>query len=1305
MKSKQTTSTSNGIGRTATVGALLCFFLTQSFAGEVITFPDTPLQASSGSAPNLMLPISVEFPTVGSAYNGSKRGLGQSLIREFRWNGTSYDQAAGQYVWNDPANVNDRRNVDSYFDPNREYVGYWRSDRCYDYATNGTGTADDYFVEAAVAVNFRCSGSGASGRWSGNFLNWSQTSSIDVLRRVMTGGYRHIDTPTLTVLERAQMLDSRLRTRGGNDSNNARKEIGRRQSLVRSEYPNLDPKLFTPFDRDVVRVLSNQDTFTVEAWTLDAATNRNTLALTGFETVTLFPRVRACESTLGPALADSCLLYQTGSKPVGEIQLKSRSIRFGASGYLMDDTLLREGGVIRAPIGYAGLEAPDNTGNVVANANAEWDQNGVFVTNPRGAVEGNSGVINYLNKFGRAAGRYKTFDNWGELYSESVRYLMGLQPKAESIALTGNAATDATLKDGFPIATTWTDPIQNSCQKNYIITIGDTNTHCDGRVPGFGELKTADCGSGSYPAETIVGVGGQPNLSVDARTWLDKIDTALKTRQTGSGSRGTYAMAGLAYLAASTNIRPDKDKSDVRVKTYVVDVDENSGINYWDRAGWLAAKYGGYDDIDGAGKTKNALDAGEWEKPSTITGAPGAVQPKTFFVANDGKALQDSLRAALADIAAAGTGNTRLASSSSRITSSASGIFQTETSSSTWTGDLLRRSISFSNVTNSLSSGAVTWRAAELLTGNSSATPAIPAKAPGSRVILTWNGSAGVNFAWSTIPTTLQDEFRKPYFGQTGTQTVTEGARRLDWVRGVRTGETGTNALRARVNLLGDSGNASPVYVGPPGSDGFDEKSYFDFARTNRTRTEAVYLGSSNGLLHAFNAATGDELFAYAPSALHQKLAQTPSDKYARKPMVDATPVVVDAKIAGGAWATVLVGGLGGGGRGLYALNVTNPSGMSPSSVLWEFSDPDLGHVTAPPYVARLADGKFVVVVGSGYNNGSGDGYVFIIRLDRGGLGSWVENSNFAKIRVTSNSSFPLAGLAQPTVSRDLRGNLNRIYVGDLDGNLHRILPPTAVSGAVSIASTAWSAKLLFQAKDSSSNAQPITAAPAVVFHPLGGLMVLFGTGKMLEQSDRNAVNQQNTFYGFWDNDETGPSYPMGRAKLAARSYTESSGRRLISTASEPIYSTGPTRQYGWYVDLNRPSSEAVVFPANVDVPEIVDFTTQLGLSTCEAGSGYYMSLNPITGLMTPPRIDLNGDGVLNSSDVFAGLATDSPPTQVSSVKLERPSDPYAPVSYVKFVGAKISGINDPSKLGASVQRVISRYGRLNYRQITEIKR
>jgi type IV pilus assembly protein PilY1 len=1263
-----------------------------------ITFPTTPLSVTSAFSPNVLLDLSVEFPTVGTAYNGSRFGIKTSPV---------------------DAGVN----IDFYFDPALEYVGYWRSDRCYTYLEAG-----NRFDEAAATTTMAC-GTGAAGRWSGNFLNWAQTSAIDVLRATLNGGYRSVDTDSLTVLQRAYLNGNVL----GSAIALPIKEVGIGYNTLNAPGRSVDPRLFTPFDVDRLRITSTAFGFFFRGWNGTVEQQLRPVNGDGIRrSLEYSAQVKVCDSAFG-AVASNCKTYGNGTsiKPVGEIQLRGNTLRFGAFGYLIDSApQQRDGAVLRASLRSV---APTTkiSGATAANPQREWDEaTGIFVVNPDSStVEANSGVINYLNKFGRTSG-YKTYDAVGELYSESLRYLMGKQPKAESLA-----GEDSVTRDGFPIATTWTDPIEGACQKNNIIVIGDANTWCDGRVPGGQENNTGTCGNRSYPAETANG------LTLNASTWMNHIGLAeargtLSTARTGAGDSATFSISGLAYFARVNNIRPDLNvgsvSADVKVKTFVIDVDEAGGVAYNRRQYWYAAKYGGFDDVPTAANLADANyrplpDTGEWEAPSLIPG--NVVQPKTYFLASNGLALQNSLRSAFATIASEGASNPKLAASAGRITSTDEGIFSTTMDTASWTGDLIRKDVSFSG--NTITVGNTPkWNAAIKLTGSTSA-PVVTAKLPSGRNIVTYASGAPVDFTWSAIPADYKTLLQAPYVGQSAAQSATEGERRLEWLRGVRTAETvAVDPLRKRVNLLGDAASNSPLYVGAPGGDGYADLDYAIWAAASarKNRTKMVYVGSSDGMLHGFDASSstagGQEVLAYVPSRLMKKFASSADPKYERKPMVEATPVAVDVKfgpVSGTDWRTLLVGGLGGGGKGVYALDVTDPSSFGTTSKVWEFTendDADLGHITTAPLVTRLADGKFVVMFGSGYNNTvaastgdpastTGKGFLYVLLADKGGAGTWTEGSNFKKIALgTTGSPTTPAGVANPNASRDAAGFANRVYLGDLDGQMWRVNVPPVVSGVVRMSDWSSSATKMFTASVGGTP-QPITTTPALVFNPKGGIVVLFGTGKFIEATDRKpSLPVANSFYGVFDS--FSGSSGLDPSKLNAISLSTSAGKRTVS-AGPP---STPAKTDGWYVNLvtsGNNQGEMVIFPPNVSLGT-VDFTTQLGATTCDAGSGYFMSLDPITGLAGTPTIDVNGDGVLNASDSFAGLATKTPPGQVTIVRLSRPSDPYAAVSYIRSFGADLlnavgsGGITGADKLGIG-SKAGSRFGRLNYRQINEIKR
>jgi type IV pilus assembly protein PilY1 len=292
-------------------------------------------------------------------------------------------------------------------------------------------------------------------------------------------------------------------------------------------------------------------------------------------------------------------------------------------------------------------------------------------------------------------------------------------------------------------------------------------------------------------------------------------------------------------------------------------------------------------------------------------------------------------------------------------------------------------------------SSTINWDGACVLTGLTSGqvcdatgpTGPVPAEAPASRVILTWNGSTGVPFEWSNLTAGEQaalDSGDAAAAAATPPDAPPNNYSRLNYLRGDRSNEqtptsvtTFAGTFRARPSVLADIIDSSPTWVGPPSSsypntwsdlyrgssDPTPENSgqtYGTFASVSGSlaRLNVVYAGANDGLLHGFrsgsysNATTyqagtndGLEVLAYMPGAVvnsiqtatlpatgTQPVYNSPSDysdpQYGHHFDVDAAPGTGDLYYLG-AWHTWLVGGLGPGGNAIYALDVTDPTQFS----------------------------------------------------------------------------------------------------------------------------------------------------------------------------------------------------------------------------------------------------------------------------------------------------------------------------------------------------------------------------------------
>lgn len=579
-----------------------------------------------------------------------------------------------------------------------------------------------------------------------------------------------------------------------------------------------------------------------------------------------------------------------------------------------------------------------------------------------------------------------------------------------------------------------------------------------------------------------------------------------------------------------------------------------------------------------------------------------------FFSAADPTTFATELSNVLTTITSRISSAAAVASNSTRLTSSTH-LYQALFNSGDWTGNLK----AFPLLPNG-STGSEIWDAAN----------GIPAH--GSRNIMTWNGTAGVDFS-----------------GAVGNLTANE----VNYLRGDGALEVHNGgSFRNRSSVLGDIVNADPHFAhnenfgyntltgtGDPGL------NYTTFLAGKSSRTAVVYAAANDGMLHAFRASDGVELFAYVPRAGWEgatpKLRQLTQPSYAHKYFVDGSPTTWDAWW-GTSWKTVLVGGLGAGGKGVYALDVSNPDSFGTGNVLWEFTGGatpnDMGHVMGPVTVARFYDGNFWAVFGNGYQSTSGKSVLFMVQMGTSPL----------TVKAIVLDSGTGNGLSAPILV-DQNGDriIDLIYAGDLKGNLWKVdVTASNTNSWQSFYRQGTTPKPLFIARDGSGNAQPITATPEVglASSPASGLMVYVGTGRYYQVGD-NATTSVQSMYGVLDN---GTNHELLRGNLQSQSIVYQamvSGRDTRAMSSNTVnYAT----QYGWYFDLLRPPvpgtaiGERVISGARLFAGKLMLQGVTPSLAPCEyGGRTFEMSVNPNTGSNPlSATFDINGDGLFNSADM-----------------------------------------------------------------------
>jgi type IV pilus assembly protein PilY1 len=591
-----------------------------------------------------------------------------------------------------------------------------------------------------------------------------------------------------------------------------------------------------------------------------------------------------------------------------------------------------------------------------------------------------------------------------------------------------------------------------------------------------------------------------------------------------------------------------------------------------------------------------------------------------FFSASDPDSVVSSLGSALAGV------NARIASASAAATSTlepVAGDNLAYTASYTtvdWTGDLAAREI---DLTSGTISSTPAWSAQTKLdsaTRNFCDGRTIKLFRSGATNNLTdfsWNtsqcdssgnatgtASTGLNsseqayFGASQIA--LLSQYTSMTDGTSGTvnqRSAAAGAALVNFLRGERGNEGFTrndaNAFfRTRAHVLGDIADAQPVYVKVPFAN-YTDTGYSDFKTNNASRTPMVYVGANDGMLHAFYAGTsttdangGNEAWSFIPTTVLPNLYKLADTSYSNLHQfyVDATPVAADVYDSStSTWKTILVGGLNNGGQGYYALDITDPA--NPKG-LWEFehgsscypasttSDCHLGYTYGNPIVTKLSDGRWVVLVTSGYNNvnspsisGDGQGYLYVLNAITGAI--------IYKIGTGYGDATTPSGLGKINayVSDTLTDNTaERVYGVDLQGNLWRF----DVNGT-------QTATLVAVAKDSTGARQPITVKPelSLVGSPPSPF-VYVATGRYLGSSDTSDTQTQS-IYGIKDS-LTSTTIADLRSSLKTMTITQTDTTRTIACTSNCNSSDG------WFVDLPE-SGERV----NIDM--------QLQLGTLLVGS------------------------------------------------------------------------------------------------------
>jgi type IV pilus assembly protein PilY1 len=586
----------------------------------------------------------------------------------------------------------------------------------------------------------------------------------------------------------------------------------------------------------------------------------------------------------------------------------------------------------------------------------------------------------------------------------------------------------------------------------------------------------------------------------------------------------------------------------------------------------------------------------------------------------------------------------------------------------------------------------------------------ITAQGPSSRTMLTWSGSAGIPFEWTNLTTGASGEQAALDAGDPGTPSGTPSgttyqAYRLNYLRGDRTNEetaSGTGAYtspyppyRDRVSVLGDIVDSSPTWVGPPAggfadtwTDKYDGgtmrensgQTYSAYTTQEQSRINVVYAGANDGFLHGFRSGyynssgvyvgtgsgagfvgtqnDGEELLAYMPGYVLGNIQTTSSANNYSDPQyghhfdVDATPGTGDV-FYNNKWHTLLVGGLGAGGAGIYALDVTNPADTTntggpyfteanaSSIVIGDWSTTlacvhsanasttaancglNLGNTYGTPMIRRFHNGQWGAVFGNGFGSSTGDAGIYIMLLN-----SSTGAPSFYYL--STGTSGKTNGIAF-TAPADLDGDhiVDYVYAGDLLGNVWRfdVTSTDPTQWAVSSIPGSTAPTPIY----TTAAGQPITSKLAIVSvltAPFRRVMVEFGTGQQVPISNTSPITYaqtQQSLYGIWD---------WNLATWNTKSTTQYAALPVSGGAAAPT--SGLTAGSVTPTNLQA-QSMATVTVGGVDYRTVSNTAVcWAGTTGCSGSAGVYGWYLPLTsGHANPDDVNQPGSTYPNNPVVY----------------------------------------------------------------------
>jgi type IV pilus assembly protein PilY1 len=770
-------------------------------------------------------------------------------------------------------------------------------------------------------------------------------------------------------------------------------------------------------------------------------------------------------------------------------------------------------------------------------------------------------------------------------------------------------------------------PITAPCQFNagFIITDGFAN---QGTPGGFGNLDTVSPSTNVYTKQF-----NEDPAVVKVNPYKDKWSDTL---------------ADMAMFYYTTNLRPDLTAGRVPIdqNDLAPDADKNKNLHMTTYglvlglSGFMFANPNfpaentdpyttapNWDSIDSVNQTRNPSAIDElWH--ATLNGRGQMLK------ADSPEETRNAVLDVVNNVVAKGGAAAAVSVSNAIPTAGDNFTYQTSYNAGAWSGDI-------NAFTIDLQTGAVSTSPAWGL----SAQKQLADRDWTGRNIVTFNQSAtpnptGIPFQWAS----LNAAQKAALGGMSVGGTAIPGDWVLDWLRGDRsregqflrsrgprkdvfTGQWKGGVIPNNVGVLADLVNAEPIYVREPRFN-YGDAGYSTFKSTWVNRTRVLYVAGNDGMVHVFSGSTGAELWSYVPSFAFQNptgfttsALRNLADKefFIHRFVADATPFTgdIDFDKAGNAagsgtpqWRTVVTGGLGKGGRGIYAIDATTSDltggtqaareANAAAKILWEFPNtaittgvishatakPNVGYVYGRPVIAKTKAAGWVILVPSGYENGNetggdGRGHLFVLNPATGeiladlktvdasdGFGTGAGGDTARKA-----TPLGLAYISAFATSPADDATVDIVYGGDLFGNVWRF----DLSGATT---SDWSVKNMATLVDTGNNRQPVTSEPEL--GTVSGFRIVYvGTGRYFGDKDIPGVTGaffsatgRQTIYGLRDDFASPTAIPIVRAEMVSQAVSKSGGFAQVTNNVVDL-----TQKRGWYVDLPDTGERVITNP------------------------------------------------------------------------------------------------------------------------------